>query len=745
MTFMEFYDKVEDQFTPDVLKELMNGYYDDYKRDAFADFYKYNPNFSYKEEFHNFEISMFNRFVNIMHSITNEEDALTYDFNDSKLFRMFFMKLIDKFKNVPIIHSYDEMEKYMDEVIAGESEDFKRYVNSLYRQFGIVKTDDYGYFIYSGCDSDDYSGENYKHSLTFNSLSVKDSNKIVSYFIDRCGKDNIPFRIDYTYNFNNRSNLFDDIINIHSSNDYLLKYIDYLNDFKKEYPEIVSRVGNPNMLFGKYDGWIGYLNNYIYKDLESSKGSNFYKNRLYLMRKVCFEKFESWLSNNINNTFNYNGVSYSFKEYLVHYFFDIMKSYSHDSDELLYKEIEESLDRNIKELVKKIENNNYINVWSEFPINYTQSGGLKWHHDFGLHTIFLELALNDTSFLNDCYETIREEYMKMGVNEKCCFVNDVIDEMSSISKDDFQEKELSNDNKDTNDLNKDSHKKVYDNGLNQEFLDLLQELKNSSYDRKERSKFVVRVEQIIDIYRNEIHNDSFADTLVKAFNNAQRIYEEALKKRSSKSLTSPKRGRHFESPKSKYFKSASLDEEKPVSLSEDMESKIDDEVNDRVQKINESVYKTPSQKVEEALNKKMDEINSGVDSGETLDSKIDDLSKYVFDLNKRRKEINEKFKDVWVSSDEDKFDKLLEEDNKTKALINEAESEIKRREKIRTIVDEQIAREEVTRDIEKFESDVNFVNNSDLTDGQKKLLVDQIYAEFDKYVDEHPEEKGRSR
>ena len=274
---------------------------------------------------------------------------------------------------------------------------------------------------------------------------------------------------------------------------------------------------------------------------------------------------------------------------------------------------------------------------------------------------------------------------------------------------------------------------IYDDELNKEFLELLQELKNSSYDRKERSKFVVRVEQIIDIYRNQIHNDSFADTLVKAFNNAQAVYERKLKNKESESL-SPKQ-----------FKSVSLEENKPVSLSEDMESKIDDEVNSRVQKIDEDVYKTSSQKVDEMLDKKMHEINERVDSGETLDSKIDDLSKYVLDLNRRREEINEKFKDVWVSSDEDKFDKLLDEDNKAKALVNETESEIKRRTEIRDIVDEQIAREEVTRNIEKFESDVNFVNNSDLTDEQKKLLIDGIYAEFDKYVEEHPEEKSRIR
>ena len=51
----------------------------------------------------------------------------------------------------------------------------------------------------------------------------------------------------------------------------------------------------------------------------------------------------------------------------------------------------------------------------------------------------------------------------------------------------------------------------------------------------------------------------------------------------------------------------------------------------------------------------------------------------------------------------------------------------------------------MTRDIEKFESDVDFVNNSNMSDEQKKILIDNIYNEFDKYVEKHSEEKGRTR
>lgn len=265
----------------------------------------------------------------------------------------------------------------------------------------------------------------------------------------------------------------------------------------------------------------------------------------------------------------------------------------------------------------------------------------------------------------------------------------------------------------------------YQYKLNDEFLNLIKELKNPSYGRKERSKFVVRVEQIIEIYRNEIHNNEFADTLVKAFNNAQKVYEEKIQGMKSQSSTE-KHGNHF--------KTVHLENDKTVSLSENMESNI------------ENNYKTSSQKVDEALDKKMAEINRRVDNGETLDSKIDDLSKYVSDLNKRRAEINNQFKDVWVSGDEDKFDELLKQDNEVKDLINENKSELERRKEIRQIVDEQIASEEITHDLEKYESDVNYINNnSSLTDEQKKMLIDQIYAEFDRYVEEHPEENGFRR
>lgn len=285
----------------------------------------------------------------------------------------------------------------------------------------------------------------------------------------------------------------------------------------------------------------------------------------------------------------------------------------------------------------------------------------------------------------------------------------------------------------------------YEDKLNETFLNTLKELKKPSYGRKERSRFVVRAKQIIDIYSQQLDKKDFADTLVKAFNNAQKVYENELRKVDESLVSSKISGTYLEESKPKHFKSVSLEKEKPVSLSEDMESKIDEETKSRVQKIDENVYKTSSQKVDEMLDEKMEEINKRVDSGETLDSKIDDLSRYVLDLNRRREEINEKFKDVWVSSDEEKFDKLLEEDNKTKALISQNESEIKRRTEIRNIVDEQIAREEVTRDIEKFESDVDFVNNSNMSDEQKKILIDNIYNEFDRYVEEHPEEKGRTR
>lgn len=755
MTLMELYDSTKNPLEDsDVIKRLISAY----ASSAFSlgGFYSKLINTVQKEHANGqyyvkdadkFYSMMFNKWKNSIVSMTKDE----FDKLEKRgSYGRDFIKMRNYLKGVSDVSTESEA----NDILFGNKND-KELESALdkykWSSFGEGSGWIHVCSRYLTAKRDEYP--NVEHRLYLNTESL-DTYKMITLFVQKCDEHHLP----YYFKFNEYADR-DDTIVVYSSTENLSKYIDILEEIKRENPLLVSRIKKPPVLTGQVDGFIGYGS----EPLKTSDGKlqSFNGVRSKIIEDVLSKLFQKYVGDNYDSI--RNGLIAKINETIIEY----AKWDYNDRLRVLKnreKKFGEKFDPNdvfdyygykpddidsdsFKQLVNRIVSSTIDNILQGF-IDGGRIGNIKIPVSNGkfinfynsritdcINSYVCQLVIQDEDFINQVRDNINESIKDTDIDlNKFCFDKHVIPRLKQdVSKSSLKAPSNSDDSM------------IYDNKLNQEFLDLLDELKSPSYDRKERSKFVVRVEQIIDIYRNQIHNDKFADTLVKAFNNAQKKYEEKIKKRESESLTSPKRGRHFESPKPKHFKSANLEEEKPVSLSLDMESKIDEEVNDRVQKITENVYKTSSQKVDEALDKKMDEINKRVDSGETLDSKIDDLSKYVLDLNRRREEIKEKFKDAWVSSDEEKFDKLLEQDNKIKALINETEPEIKRRDEIRAIVDEQIAREEVTRDIEKYESDVNYINNSDLTDEQKKILIDRVYAEFDEYVEKHPEDKNRRR
>ena len=64
--------------------------------------------------------------------------------------------------------------------------------------------------------------------------------------------------IAYDFKFDSELNNRDDIIVIYTSTANLMKYIEILQEIKKEHPEFIAKFNNPPVLTGKIDGWIGY-------------------------------------------------------------------------------------------------------------------------------------------------------------------------------------------------------------------------------------------------------------------------------------------------------------------------------------------------------------------------------------------------------------------------------------------------------------------------------------------------------
>lgn len=92
-----------------------------------------------------------------------------------------------------------------------------------------------------------------KHRLYLN-LAGEDIYKMANLLIDAYDKENMPFY----FKFDNDGGKRDDTFVMYCSEEDLEKTYAILNKIKDQNPDIVDRAGEPVMLAGKVDGWIGY-------------------------------------------------------------------------------------------------------------------------------------------------------------------------------------------------------------------------------------------------------------------------------------------------------------------------------------------------------------------------------------------------------------------------------------------------------------------------------------------------------
>lgn len=95
------------------------------------------------------------------------------------------------------------------------------------------------------------NGISVKHRL-YVSCQNQDMWRLAQLFKSKCEEQQIPFYFKLGVSAER-----DDKMVIYADTDNLLKYINILQEIAKENPEIIQRCGNPPVLTGKIDGWIG--------------------------------------------------------------------------------------------------------------------------------------------------------------------------------------------------------------------------------------------------------------------------------------------------------------------------------------------------------------------------------------------------------------------------------------------------------------------------------------------------------
>ena len=308
MELVELYKRIQNPLDDSmVMEKLINAYIN--SSNGFGGFYgqltrtveKENKGQYYREDADRFYSMMFNKWKNSVVSKTKDEFMMLYRQGS---YGLDFIKMRSFLKNIQDVSTLDEV----NSIVFGKKGDkeledaLEKYIwDSLGEGSGWVHVCS----RYVTAKKDSYP--NVEHRLYLNTDSL-DIYKMVTYFVEKCDKHHLP----YYFKFDQMGSR-DDTIVIYSSTENITKYIDILQEIKKEYPELVSRIKEPPILTGKIDGWIGYGSEPM--KTPDGKNNSFNGLRSKIIESAFDNVTKKWIFNNLNRQINYHGKQISFQDY----------------------------------------------------------------------------------------------------------------------------------------------------------------------------------------------------------------------------------------------------------------------------------------------------------------------------------------------------------------------------------------------------------------------------------------------
>lgn len=267
---------------------------------------------------------------------------------------------------------------------------------------------------------------NTKHRL-YIGCQNQDIYKILNAFTQKCEAQNIPYYFK-TPKFEEQR---DDKIVIYADTENVANYIDILNEVGKEYPEIVSRSGQPPILTGKVNEWIGIGD----EPPKDSKGNHSYNE---IRAEVIDDGIEEALLESINafkgQTVEYNGKTGNFNDLLkarvTSWIIDKKLNGAKDVDKQTKAKIKEQLGKSfgkglnklwaIKDKKTSSELNNFEEI---FSIN-VDGNNIKidtYDMDEIVKAMIPIMQQIDPKFVDNVKTKITEKCKQHGIDDTFCF------------------------------------------------------------------------------------------------------------------------------------------------------------------------------------------------------------------------------------------------------------------------------------------------------------------------------------
>ena len=244
--YQEIYEKIENPLNDDeVVRKLIEGYSDELRT---KQYYNKLVQVNYKEKkYKGINMDDKDRLVSQIFNDWKKDLTLNIKDDEIKKYNKDFPYLREFLKNTPYVKSAKEFFKIKRKVDGDEKLEI---IYPKYTPFSHGKS--WTYISHNSINPSKYKKIIVDHRLYLNTENI-DTYKVMELFRNKCKER----ELDYHFKFSDNGDR-DDTIVIYSDDKKLSKYLEILEEIKKEEPEIVKRAQTPPMLTGKIDGWIGY-------------------------------------------------------------------------------------------------------------------------------------------------------------------------------------------------------------------------------------------------------------------------------------------------------------------------------------------------------------------------------------------------------------------------------------------------------------------------------------------------------
>ena len=420
--YHEMYEKIENPLNDDeVVRKLIEGYSDELRT---KQYYNKLVQVNYKEKkYKGINMDDKDRLVSQIFNDWKKDLTLNIKDDEIKKYNKDFPYLREFLKNTPYVKSAKEFFKIKRKVDGDEKLEI---IYPKYTPFSHGKS--WTYISHNSINPSKYKKIIVDHRLYLNTENI-DTYKVMELFRNKCKER----ELDYHFKFSDIGNR-DDTIVIYSDDKKLSKYLEILEEIKKEEPEIVKRAQTPPMLTGKIDGWIGYGSEPSL-DENGKNTKSFNSSRSGIIQNAISKETIKWLRENKELTKEDTGLN----EYLTKQIFDdIIKDkyrmdksvYEPEFQEKLLKRLENDISKNKSELLEgkfdKVKEFNIDGINIEVDSEMIQRA---------FRPFSKKILKKDPSFLGKVRDAIKEEGLANGIDsEKFCFDIDKRDQLFNEDK-----------------------------------------------------------------------------------------------------------------------------------------------------------------------------------------------------------------------------------------------------------------------------------------------------------------------